>query len=69
MDNSVCLAESNTGKTVRLTSRSDDADAPRPEACVFSQDGKKIAFVRQVPESGRRFNQIFVVSLDDSVHR
>jgi Tol biopolymer transport system component len=65
MDNSVCLTEANTGKTVRLTPRSDDATAPGPEACVFSPEGKKIAFVRQVSESGRRFNQIFMIKLDD----
>ncbi len=69
MDNSVCQTDGNTGKTIRLTSRSDDTAAPRPEACVFSPDGKHIAFVRAVPESGRTFNQIFVVGLTDSLLR
>jgi len=66
MDNSVCLTDSDTGKTIRLTPRSDDAAAPRPEACVFSPDGRNIAFVRQVLESGRPCNQIFVVGWGDS---
>jgi WD40 repeat protein len=69
MDNSVCLTEGDTGKTIRLTTRSDDATAPRPEACVFSPNGEQIAFVRSVPESGRAFNQIFVVGLSDSLGR
>jgi WD40 repeat protein len=66
MDNSVCLTDSDTGKTIRLTPRSDDAALPRPEACVFSPDGRNIAFVRQVLESGRPCNQIFVVGWGDS---
>jgi hypothetical protein len=66
MDNSVCLTDSDTGKTIRLTPRSDEAAAPRPEACVFSPDGRNIAFVRQVLESGGPFNQIFVVGRGDS---
>lgn len=65
MDNSVCLTDLDTGRTRRLTPRSSDALAPRPEACVVSPDGKRIAFVRTVPvaqEGG--FNQIFVVNID-----
>ena len=49
MDNSVAMTEVATGKTFRLTPRSDDVNAPRPEACVFSPDGKKIAYIRRVP--------------------
>ena len=63
MDNSVCLTEVETGRTTRLTPRCDDAVAPRPEACVFSPDGRKIAFVRPVLSEGRTFNQVFVVEL------
>ncbi|HTL57541.1 MAG TPA: DUF3748 domain-containing protein [Candidatus Limnocylindrales bacterium] len=58
IDNSVCLTEIETGKLTRLTPRREDSTAPRPEACVISPDGKKIAFVRQVES----FNQIFVVN-------
>ena len=64
MDNSVCLTEVATGRTTRLTPRSDDASAPRPEACVFSPDGKKIAFVRRLAQAGQTSNQICVAFLN-----
>ncbi len=63
MDNSVCVTELATGVTTRVTPRSEDASAPRPEACVFSPDGKKVAFVRRVPENGKTSNQICVASV------
>lgn len=63
MDNSVCVTDAATGATTRLTPRSDDANAPRPEACVFSPEGTQIAFVRRVPSPNAPANQIFVVSL------
>jgi hypothetical protein len=62
MDNSVFITDSRTGKATRLTSRSSDADAPLPEACVFSPDTKRIAYLRRVKENGSTYNQIFVVS-------
>jgi hypothetical protein len=62
MDNSVCLTDAQTGQTRRLTRRSDDNTAPRPEACVFSPDGTQIAYVRPVWMKNAWFNQIFVVS-------
>jgi Tol biopolymer transport system component len=61
MDNSVCLTEAASGRTERLTPRTSDATAPRPEACVFSPDGKKVAYIKRLAESGAEFNQIFVV--------
>jgi hypothetical protein len=64
MDNSVFVTEVDSGVSTRLTSRTDDADAPRPEACVFSPDGRQIAYVRPMPDGNSRFNQIFVVALD-----
>jgi hypothetical protein len=60
MDNSVCVTDARTGETRRVTARSDDRRAPRPEACVYSPDGRKIAFVRRIPEAGQSFNQICV---------
>ncbi len=56
------------GKTIRLTPRSDnEPDAPLPLAVVFSPDGKRIAFQRNVPcPDGRRFNQIFTVETPSS---
>ena len=64
MDNSVCVTEASTGRTTRLTPRSDDANAPRPEACVFSPDGRKIAFVRRRRDGPAWHNQVFVVLLE-----
>ena len=68
MDNSVCVTQTSSGTTARLVARSDEAAAPRPEACVFSPDGKKIAFVRRVADAGQSFNQIFVVFLPDELY-
>jgi hypothetical protein len=59
MDNSVCIAEVTTGETTRLTPRSSDDLAPRPEACVFAPDGNAVAYVRNVIKDGARLNQIF----------
>jgi hypothetical protein len=60
MDNSVCVTDVATGRTTRLTPRSDGAAAPRPEACVFSPDGSRVAYVRRVRSAGGEFNQVFV---------
>jgi len=65
MDNSVCVTEVASGRTKRLTSRADDVSAPRPEACVFSPDGKRIAFVRRVPSPRALANQICVVAVTE----
>jgi WD40 repeat protein len=65
MDNSVCITEVASGKTDRLTNPMDDATAPRPEACVFSPNGQRVAYVRRVSESGQPSNQLFVVSAGD----
>jgi hypothetical protein len=63
MDGSVCVTDVSQGKTRRLTARADDAGTLRPEACVFSPDGRKIAFVRHVVQPGGAFNQICVAFL------
>jgi Tol biopolymer transport system component len=65
MDNSVCVTDARTGETRRVTARSDDRRAPRPEACVFSPDGRQIALVRRRTEGGVTSNQVFVVTLQD----
>jgi hypothetical protein len=62
MDNSICVTDTATGKTMRLTDPADTATAPRPEACVFSPDGNQVAYVRPVWMKNAFFNQIFVVS-------
>jgi dipeptidyl aminopeptidase/acylaminoacyl peptidase len=61
-DKSVFVCDAATGIATRLTSRADDALAPRPEACVFSPDGKRIAYIRPIEKNGRTFNQIFAVN-------
>ena len=60
MDGSVCLTDATSGATRRLIGAADAGHAPRPEACVFSPDGKQIAYVRPVTARGRTWNQIFV---------
>jgi hypothetical protein len=55
---SVCVTDSRTGETRRLTDPS--RGSPRPEACVFSPDGSRMAFVRTVGG----WNQVFVVQPD-----
>jgi hypothetical protein len=65
MDASVCVTDVATGTTRRLTAPSDPP--PRPEACVFSPDGRSIAFVRLTKESEREWNQVFVMSLPNDM--
>jgi dipeptidyl aminopeptidase/acylaminoacyl peptidase len=60
-DNSVFVADATSGTASRLTPRTADEIAPRPEACVFSPDGSRVAYVRRVPQAGGIYNQIFVV--------
>jgi tricorn protease-like protein len=62
MDGSVCVSDLKTGETRRLTQPVNDESSPRPEACVFSPDGQKVAFVRRVREAGNTSNQVFIVS-------
>ena len=62
MDGSVCLTDAGSGETRRLTERREGEGAPRPEACVVSPDGGRIAYVRRVPgPSGAWHNQVMVV--------
>ena len=64
MDGSVCLTQVKAGLTERLTPKtSGSAGAPRPEACVFSPDGTKVAYVRHLGEPGEGCNQVFVFHL------
>jgi hypothetical protein len=64
MDNSVFVTDVATGRSTRLTPRSPDDSAPRPEACVYSPDGRRIAYVRTVGPGGGGFNQVFVVNVE-----
>ena len=69
MDNSVFVTEMSTGKSIRLTPRVADDLAPRPEACVFSPDGSRVAYVRNVLVGNQRWNQIFVVCHPEVLRR
>jgi Tol biopolymer transport system component len=62
-DHSVFVTEVASGESRRLTPRAEPAFAPRPEACVFSPDGRRIAYVRPVPDVDRVWNQVFVTDL------
>ncbi|MBN1422699.1 MAG: DUF3748 domain-containing protein [Planctomycetes bacterium] len=62
-DGSVCITDAMTGETTRLTARAAGEDAPRPEACVFSPDGRKIAYIRRIEDGAGRSNQIFVAEV------
>jgi len=64
-NNGICVAEAASGQTQRLTSRTDEASALRPEACVFSPDGKSIAFMRRLPSPRQPANQICVVRVTE----
>ena len=60
-DGSVMAVDVATGRTTRHTAPVRDGLAPRPEACVFSPDGSRIAFLRTLPHpSGGSFNQVFI---------
>lgn len=63
IDNSVCVVNVANGLTTRVTSRTGDTTAPRPEACVFSPDGSRIAYVRPDPNDQNRSNQIWIVDM------
>lgn len=63
MDGSVCLTEIASGRTTRLTPRTEEAAAPLPQACVFAPDGRNIAFLRNVARDGATHAQIFIVSV------
>ena len=67
-DASVFVVDVASGTSTRLTDRT-IAAPPRPEACVFSPDGRRIAFMRSVAGNSTQpggpaakvHNQIFVV--------
>ncbi len=63
MDGCVCVSHVRDGWTRRLTHKGTDRETPRPEACVFSPDGRRIAYVRRVRDGGAEANQIFVLDL------
>jgi len=73
-DGSIFVVDTTSGMSTRLTD-CDVACPPRPEACVFSPDGRRIAFMRSLAgRSTQRgdaaapvYNQIFVVDAPASL--
>lgn len=63
MDGSVCITEAETGVTTRLTPRQMES-GPEALACVFSPDGRMIAFTRPVATPEGTFSQIFTVTTE-----
>ncbi|MBC2596388.1 DUF3748 domain-containing protein [Ruficoccus amylovorans] len=59
-DNSIFITEVATGEDRRLTARSPDETAPLPYACVFSPDGRHIAYERLDADGNE---QIYIVSV------
>lgn len=64
IDESICLVDARDGEVLRLTPRT-GAPAPRPEACVFSPDGRRVAYVRRIGHAAGEFNQVFTVDVPD----
>jgi Tol biopolymer transport system component len=60
-DGSVWVINTTSGETWRLTAAAAEEFWPRGEACVFSPDGRRIAYVQPVHRDGATYNQIFVV--------
>lgn len=61
-DGSVMMLQVATTRVHRLTTKR--LPGPRPEACVFSPDGAKIAYVCVCLDAqGRAFNQLFMVEI------
>lgn len=58
-DGSVFLADAATGESRRLTQPAN----LRPEACVFSPDGQRVAYVGRAASGQGEFNQIFTVEV------
>jgi hypothetical protein len=61
----VALTDIVTGTTRVITTAAEGCGPVRPEACVFSPDGRRIAFVRQVFAEISAWNQLFVVEIAD----
>jgi hypothetical protein len=60
-DGSVMTVDVASGKSTRITPPSASSDRLRPEACVYSPDGRHIAFCREIEGPEGRFNQICIV--------
>ena len=63
MAGQVCVTDVVTGRTQPLTPLRTDVGSPAPLACVFSPDGRFIAYQREVVGATGSFSQIFVVDV------
>jgi hypothetical protein len=63
LDGSLFLTDAQTGESHRSTPRWQGATTPRPEACVFSPDVTRVAYVRPVVSDQGVHNQIFTALL------
>ena len=59
----VCVTDVATGRTQSLTPPRTDVGVPAPLACVFSPNGRYIAYQREVVGASGSFSQIFVVDV------
>ena len=64
MAGNICLTDTQTG-TTRPVSQSDAFGEIRKEACVFSPDGSRIAFVRSSGSPHESTNQICIIELKE----
>jgi hypothetical protein len=60
-DGSVMTVDVLSGESIRATPKTSAENQPRPEACVFSPDGQRIAYARETDSPAGRFNQIYIV--------
>lgn len=63
LEGAVCITDVATGRTERLTGARAEAGPPEPLACVFSPDGRHLAFTRRVATVAGNHAQVFVVSV------
>ena len=64
-DGSVFVADVRTNAETRITERRDDG--PTHHACVFSPDGRRIAYMRPVETQAGTFDQIAVVDVPEEL--
>ncbi len=61
MAGAVCTTDVASGRTERLTGAREGAGNPEPFACVFSPDGRHLAFTRRVATVAGEHAQVFLV--------
>lgn len=63
-DGSIWVTAVDTGESTQVTSANAALAPPRPESCVFSPDGRAIAYVRPVADDVGTHNQVFVAAYE-----